>query len=154
MSQRGEVHSFRFFAEEGKKTYFFNIKENRFNDLYLVIVESRKDGQERFSRDSIQVFEEMLSPFCEKLEDLLSQFSREIPPLEWSDSLTKEDNRRYYDFFVRKTRNGATHLVLSEKKTTEQDPVQRNMIRINLQELPLFIENLLKAQEYILGEGS
>ena len=40
MGQRGELFSSR--ANREKRTYFFNVKENRSGDLFLNIVESRK----------------------------------------------------------------------------------------------------------------
>ncbi len=56
MGLRGEVFSTR--ANSDKRTYFFNVKENRHGDLFLNIVESKKHGEEGFERHSVMVFEE------------------------------------------------------------------------------------------------
>jgi hypothetical protein len=61
MGTRGEVFSSK--AESGKRTYFFNVKENRTGDLFLTIVESKKGEQDQFERRSVMVFKEDLSAF-------------------------------------------------------------------------------------------
>lgn len=62
MGIRGEVFSSK--ASTAKRTYFFNVKENRHGDLFLNIVESSKtqmDGE--FERRSIIVFQEDIETF-------------------------------------------------------------------------------------------
>jgi hypothetical protein len=63
MGLRGEVFSTR--ANSEKRTYFFNVKENRHGDLFLNIVESKKHGEEGFERHSVMVFEEDIEEFIE-----------------------------------------------------------------------------------------
>ncbi|MCK5201367.1 MAG: DUF3276 family protein [Spirochaetales bacterium] len=63
MGLRGEVFSSR--ANSEKRTYFFNVKENRHGDLFLNIVESKKHGEEGFERHSVMVFEEDIEEFIE-----------------------------------------------------------------------------------------
>ncbi len=65
MGIRGEVFSSR--ASSEKRTYFFNVKENRSGDLFLNIVESKKHGEADFERRSIVVFEEDLELFMSEL---------------------------------------------------------------------------------------
>jgi hypothetical protein len=66
MGQRGEVFSSR--ATTPKRTYFFNVKENRFGDLFLNIVESKPHSESDFERQSIVVFREDLDGFLQGLE--------------------------------------------------------------------------------------
>lgn len=61
MGLRGEVFSSR--AASGKRTYFFNVKENRHGDLFLNIVESKKHAENGFERHSVIVFQEDLEAF-------------------------------------------------------------------------------------------
>ena len=61
MGLRGELFSSR--AVSGRRTYFFNVKENRNGDLFLNIVESKKNGEKEFERHSIIVFREDLESF-------------------------------------------------------------------------------------------
>ena len=65
MGIRGEVFTSK--ATSGKRTYFFNVKENRHGDLFLNVVESKKHGESGFERHSIIVFEEDLDVFLSEL---------------------------------------------------------------------------------------
>ncbi|MCK4542523.1 MAG: DUF3276 family protein [Spirochaetales bacterium] len=69
MGIRGEVFSSRITI--GKRTYFFNVKENRTGDLFLNIVESKKHGESSFERHSIIVFDE-------DLKDFLAEFNKAV----------------------------------------------------------------------------
>jgi hypothetical protein len=66
MGIRGEVFSSK--ASSGKRTYFFNVKENRHGDLFLNVVESKKHGDAAFERHSIIIFEEDMDHFLLELE--------------------------------------------------------------------------------------
>ncbi len=63
MGLRGEVFSWRISSANDRRTYFLNLKENRTGDLYLIIVESKKHGEEDFDRHQVMVFEEDLGSF-------------------------------------------------------------------------------------------
>jgi hypothetical protein len=63
MGLRGEIFSSK--AMSGKRTYFFNVKENRHGDLFLNIVESKKHTDSEFERHSVIVFNEDLESFLE-----------------------------------------------------------------------------------------
>lgn len=63
MGQRGEVFSVK--KTVGKRTYFFNVKENRHGDLFLNLVESKKQDNETFERHSVVVFEEDMETFLD-----------------------------------------------------------------------------------------
>ena len=69
MGIRGEVFSSK--ASSGKRTYFFNVKENRHGDLFLNVVESKKQGDSNFERHSIIVFQE-------DLEEFLMEFQKAV----------------------------------------------------------------------------
>lgn len=64
MGIRGEVFTSK--AMSGKRTYFFNVKENRHGDLFLNVVESKKHGESGFERHSIIIFNEDLDLFLEE----------------------------------------------------------------------------------------
>ena len=71
MGARGEIFSTR--ATSGKRTYFFNVKENRHGDVFLNIVESkRSEENEDFERHSLVVFVEDLDGFMEGFTRALS----------------------------------------------------------------------------------
>ncbi|MGA2641722.1 MAG: DUF3276 family protein [Spirochaetia bacterium] len=66
MGTRGEVFSSK--SSTAKRTYFFNVKENRTGDLFLNIVESKKSEEDRFERRSVIVFKEDLASFLEAFQ--------------------------------------------------------------------------------------
>lgn len=74
MGIRGEVFTSK--ASSGKRTYFFNVKENRHGDLFLNVVESKKSGESNFERHSIIVFQEDLEVFMEEFQKAVT-FMRE-----------------------------------------------------------------------------
>ncbi len=67
MGIRGEVFTSKL--NVGKRTYFFNVKENRQGDLFLNVVESKKQSSDiAFERHSVIVFEEDLDAFITEFE--------------------------------------------------------------------------------------
>jgi len=65
MGIRGEVFSSKVLTE--KRTYFFNVKENRKGDLFMNVVESKKQGEDGFERHSIIVYEEDIEAFYKEM---------------------------------------------------------------------------------------
>lgn len=74
MGLRGEVFSSR--AVSGKRTYFFNVKENRHGDLFLNIVESKKNSEDGFERHSLIVFQEDLEEYLEAFNKAVSYIQK------------------------------------------------------------------------------
>lgn len=67
MGVRGELYSTK--VTTGKRTFFFNVKENRVGDLFLNIVESsRREGETEFSRHQVMVYQEELIEFMHELQ--------------------------------------------------------------------------------------
>jgi len=75
MGIRGEVFSTK--TTTGKRTYFFNIKENRHGDLFLNMVESKKQLDSSFERHSMVVFEEDLETFMDGLTQAVEFLRRD-----------------------------------------------------------------------------
>ena len=70
MGERGEVYSTKLVKND--RTYFFNVKENVYGDLYLNIVESRPtDIEGRFLRQSVIVYQEDLGEFVKEFQKTL-----------------------------------------------------------------------------------
>jgi Protein of unknown function (DUF3276) len=60
----------------GKRTYFFDIKSTKGNDLYLTITESKKsfeDGKEQYQKHKIFLYKEDFEKFKEGFEDVISK---------------------------------------------------------------------------------
>jgi hypothetical protein len=64
MGVRGELFSTRAASDNEKRTYFFNVKENRRGDLFLNVVESKKQEGMDYERHQIVVFEEDIEKFA------------------------------------------------------------------------------------------
>lgn len=71
MGTRDELYSTKISV--GKRTYFFNVKENRHGDLFLNMVESKKDMESgAFERHSMIVFAEDLPAFMDGLNQAVA----------------------------------------------------------------------------------
>lgn len=69
----------------GKRTYFFDIKATKGNDLYLTITESKKteeNGREVYQKHKLFLYKEDFEKFREGFEDVISKI----------DELKKEEN--------------------------------------------------------------
>ncbi len=66
MGKRGEVFSTQLAND--KRTYFFNVKENRFGNLFINVVESKKHSTDGFERQSVIIFEEDLNDFVREFQ--------------------------------------------------------------------------------------
>ncbi len=70
MALRGEVFSTKFTSND--RTYFFNVKENVYGDIFLNIVESKGTPDEgRFIRQSLIVYQEDLGSFVQEFQKAL-----------------------------------------------------------------------------------
>lgn len=87
MGQRGEVYSTKLVRND--RTYFFNVKENMYGDLYLNIVESKPSDGGRFLRQSVLVYQEDIGEFVKEMQkslDYLKVHARKVSSREESDS--------------------------------------------------------------------
>ena len=70
-----EVHSLSVRA--GKRTYFFDIKSTRGNDLYLTITESKKkyneDGYATYDKHKVFLYKEDFDKFSTGLQEALDK---------------------------------------------------------------------------------
>jgi hypothetical protein len=60
----------------GKRTYFFDIKSTKGNDLYLTITESKKtieDGKESYQKHKIFLYKEDFQKFREGFEETIEK---------------------------------------------------------------------------------
>ena len=61
----------------GKRTYFFDIKSTKNNDLYITLTESKKtfgeDGDGNYQKHKIFLYKEDFEKFREGLDDVLNK---------------------------------------------------------------------------------
>jgi hypothetical protein len=61
----------------GKRTYFFDVKATKGNDLYVILTESKKtfndDGGDNYQKHKIFLYKEDFEKFREGLDDVLNK---------------------------------------------------------------------------------
>lgn len=83
----GEV--FSKVVRAGKRTYFFDVKSTKGNDLYLTVTESKKvfnNGRETFQKHKIFLYKEDFEKFKEGFEEALAKID------ELKDNYSVEGN--------------------------------------------------------------
>ncbi|MFW6215768.1 MAG: DUF3276 family protein [Alkalispirochaetaceae bacterium] len=78
MGKRGELFSTKLDSSNERRSYFFNVKENRTGDLFLSIVESKKQNEASWERHQVVVFEEDFSQFMKALEGVMKRIETEV----------------------------------------------------------------------------
>lgn len=76
----------------GKRTYFFDVKSTKGNDLYITLTESKKtfqdDGRDNYQKHKIFLYKEDFEKFRDGLEDVLQK----IDELRSTGEYTSEDS--------------------------------------------------------------
>ena len=82
MSDQNEIYS--KVVRAGKRTYFFDIKATKGNDLYITLTESKKsfgeDGSDNYQKHKIFLYKEDFNRFIGNLEDVISYIKTELMP--------------------------------------------------------------------------
>lgn len=72
--KKSEVYS--KVVRAGKRTYFFDVKATKSNDLYLTLTESKKttvDGRETYQKHKLFLYKEDFEKFQDGLTDVLEK---------------------------------------------------------------------------------
>ncbi len=145
MGERGELSSARVFAQNGQRTYFLNVKENRYRDLFLLMAESLKTESNEFNRFTISVFEEDLELFAIQMERVVAEMERPVSkkeadqPVSWDMASKSRDKLRFYRFIVQR-RGRMVNVSLCELKQHEPPDATRR-IRIEQEDFELVMRN-------------
>ena len=82
-NDREEVYS--KVVRAGNRTYFFDVKATRKNDLYLTITESKKrfnkDGKFFFEKHKIFLYKEDFEKFADGFEDAIGYIKENLPEM-------------------------------------------------------------------------
>jgi hypothetical protein len=74
-NEQNEIYS--KVVRAGKRTYFFDIKSTKGNDLYITLTESKKsfgdDGDGNYQKHKIFLYKEDFEKFREGLDDVLAK---------------------------------------------------------------------------------
>lgn len=84
----------------GKRTYFFDVKSTKGNDLYLTLTESKKttiDGRESYQKHKLFLYKEDFEKFQDGLSDALNKITElngsngytTSPPEEKTDTVNE-----------------------------------------------------------------
>ncbi|MDR2011038.1 MAG: PUR family DNA/RNA-binding protein [Bacteroidales bacterium] len=89
--KRDEVYSNS--VKAGKRTYFFDVRENRNGDYYLTITESKKryedDGSFKFEKHKIYLYREDFQNFLDGYKDVVEYIKNNKP--EYFEETAKTD---------------------------------------------------------------
>lgn len=91
--KRDEVYS--KVVRAGKRTYFFDVKATKGNDLYITMTESKKtfvDGKEFYQKHKIFLYKEDFEKFQEGLEDVVGKIAELNATGEYKSSDESEVN--------------------------------------------------------------
>ncbi len=79
----------------GKRTYFFDVKSTRQDELYLTITESKRkfetDGQPVFEKHKIFLYREDFEKFMEGMRDMLNFIEGNQPPESVSSFIENDE---------------------------------------------------------------
>lgn len=147
MGKRGELFTEKVFSENDSKTYFFNVKENRFGDYFLNIVESSKNENDRFDRYSIIVFEEDLDIFVTEFNKAVDIVKEKLE--EYTFELKTGSGKRVYTYHVKKSSRGDFNLILGESRSNYSGSFQNESIKVFSEDLEKFLEGFNRAVTFI-----
>lgn len=80
----------------GKRTYFFDVKATKGNDLYVILTESKKthsSGRDNFEKHKLFLYKEDFEKFQEGLEDVLQKIKELKETAEYSQNT--ESSEKY-----------------------------------------------------------
>lgn len=76
-NEQNEIYS--KVVRAGKRTYFFDIKSTKGNDLYITLTESKKtfgeEGEGNYQKHKIFLYKEDFEKFREGLDDVLKKIN-------------------------------------------------------------------------------
>ncbi|OQY35027.1 MAG: hypothetical protein B6241_02585 [Spirochaetaceae bacterium 4572_59] len=146
MGQRGEIFTSKRFAEDGSLTYFFNVKENRYGDLFLNLVESKKK-ENQFKRFSLIVYMEDLSKFLELFEEAVTKMKASIQP--YQSELKTGSGKRKYSFVVKSSKSGEMYLTVAESRVNNEEGYENVSIRVFSRNLQTFLDGFDQAVDVL-----
>lgn len=86
----------------GKRTYFFDVKATRGNDLYMTVTESKRrysdDGKFFYEKHKLFLYKEDFEKFREGLEDAIDTINKLREDGDYSDEspMDRQDDEAHY----------------------------------------------------------
>ena len=151
MGIRGEIYTTKVFTEDGSRTFFFNIKENRFGDYFLNIVESSKRDNDQFKRFSIIVFEEDMKAFFSLFDHVIERFRKDETDI--NEVLKTGSGKRVYTLNMTRNRAGFSFLEIIEQKDRGLTDSFKERIRIGSDSIEDFLKGYDLMISFLKGKG-
>lgn len=86
----------------GKRTYFFDVKQTRGNEMYLIITESKKkfenDGNFSYEKHKIFLYQEDFENFSEAMKEMFDYIKANQAERPDLDLPAKDDLNEFVDF--------------------------------------------------------
>lgn len=142
MGQRGEIFTSKRFVEDGSLTYFFNVKENRYGDLFLNLVESKK-REGSFKRFSVIVYSEDLAKFLSHFEEAVGKMKASIQPFQ--SELKTGSGKRKYSFLVKASKSGELYLTVAESRVNKDEAYENIAVRVFARNFGVFLDGFDQA---------
>ena len=152
MGKRGELFTERLFSENETKTYFFNVKENRFGDYFLNIVESTKNANGKFDRFSIVIFEEDLDLFVNEFHKVID-FMKKAQD-DYKAELQTGSGKRLYFFRAKKSTRGDYNLIIGESRANYSGSFQKGSIKVFSEDIEAFVNEFNRSVAYVEKHSS
>ncbi len=97
----------------GKRTYFFDVKTTKGNDLYMTITESKRrfadDGNFQYEKHKLFLYKEDFDKFVEGLQETIERINALRDSGNYSDESPMDRNEDYDDYNTRSNNNHVNH---------------------------------------------
>ena len=93
----------------GKRTYFFDVKTTKGNDLYMTITESKRrfadDGNFQYEKHKLFLYKEDFDKFVEGLQETIERINALRDSGNYSDESPMDRHEDYDDYNTRSNNN-------------------------------------------------
>ncbi|MBI1268318.1 MAG: DUF3276 family protein [Cryomorphaceae bacterium] len=97
----------------GKRTYFFDVKTTKGNDLYMTITESKRrfadDGNFQYEKHKLFLYKEDFDKFVEGLQETIERINALRDSGNYSDESPMDRHEDYDDYSTRSNSNQVNH---------------------------------------------
>lgn len=97
----------------GKRTYFFDVKTTKGNDLYMTITESKRrfadDGNFQYEKHKLFLYKEDFDKFVEGLQETIERINALRDSGNYSDESPMDRHEDFDDYGSRGNHNHANH---------------------------------------------
>lgn len=130
----GDNHRDDLFSKSiraGKRTYFFDVKSTRGNDLYMTITESKRrftdDGRQQFEKHKLFLYKEDFDKFVEGLQETIDRINALRNSDGVHDDFHEEAEHHHRESPYSDVQNNSQESDGSKRENTGKDTVYTNI---------------------------